>query len=100
MTMTVETTDWDKVQSVIDSIRNRSDENDPQQALINRVKSHISQFEQLVDDGLPYQEIVFTDSNEPIGIPIDLAYMILGIFEFCAYSNIDIASAMEQIKNV
>jgi hypothetical protein len=95
----IDSVDWKSVQAIIDALRN-SDVDDPQKTLQDRLHAHISQFENLVDDGWPYQEIGWDANNEPIGIPIDLAYMLLSVIDFCAYANIDLASAIEMIQGV
>ena len=94
MTMTTETTDWEKVQSIIDAMRHQDES---ELSLEDQISEHMNTMDQYIDAGWPYQEIVLADSDEPIGIPVELAYSVISIFKFCAEKNIDLAYAMEQI---
>lgn len=45
-------------------------------------------------NGLGYQNVEFTDSGKPTGIPIELADVIIRILDFCGKYDIDIDSAL------
>lgn len=95
---TLEKINWDSIQSVIDSMRH-PDQTD--NSVTNDVTEYMEQFNTLVSEGWPYQEIVMSvNSDEPFGVPVELAQAVLCIFQFCADKNIDLSSAIKMIKNV
>jgi hypothetical protein len=92
--MVVEPTevDWNNIQTALDALNT----SDTQVHLITMLDQSLSQFVELVDDNWDYQEVNINDRGEFIGVPIQLALMILNVLKFAAEKDIDIVDAMEK----
>lgn len=60
------------------------------------VHSEVSEALEEYRNGREATEIYFGDNGKPEGIPIELADVIIRIFDYCGYARIDIDAAITQ----
>lgn len=95
MTIDSDMVDWSNIQTAIDALKQIDSSTDLGiTKLIHDIKNNNEELHDLFFDGFPDQEIVFRDN--PVGIPITLAKIVTDILQYCATTNIDLVSAMQQ----
>jgi hypothetical protein len=94
MTIDPDLVDWGNIQTAIDALGKLETPTDlGLTKLIHDIKGLNEELHDLFFDSFPNQEIFYIDNN-PAGIPVSLAKMVVEIMKFCATSNIDLVSAL------
>ena len=86
---------WTQINQLVESLKNNDEETDE---LLADLENHVRIARKLYGAGWPEQEIVyFWGNGQDQGIPLELARIVLRVFQFCADRNIDLADALEEI---
>ena len=64
--------------------------------IVALIHSEVSEALEEYRNGREATEIYYGDNGKPEGIPIELADVIIRIFDFCGYAGIDIDAAITQ----
>jgi hypothetical protein len=90
-------TNYDSIGEVVASLRKPRECEEPE--IQDELVKSVANLKIMFDYGWPFQDIMTTDKGELSGIPIELAQILLLVFEFAARHRIDLVDALAQLKS-
>jgi hypothetical protein len=89
---------WNQLNPLIEELKKR-DRLDGE-TFLNDLSNHVKVAIKLYNKGWPEAEVVVGETVGLVGIPIQLAYIVADVFQFCADHDIDLALWMKEATPV